>query len=71
MLHPSAASDNYRGPGYATKSRDVMGEFIERGIGTILFTHPLDGHDYSIEQLQEMKRFYQCNICQIINEYGI
>jgi alpha-L-fucosidase len=52
MLHPSAASDKWRGEGYASK-RDVIGEMIaalkKRGIGFILFTHPLDGHDYPPE----------------------
>lgn len=50
MLHPSAASDRWRGPGYAS-DRDVMGEMIaalkKRGIGFILFTHPLCGHIYA------------------------
>ena len=50
MLHPSAASDRWRGPGYASE-RDVMGEMIaalkKRGIGFILFTHPLCGHIYA------------------------
>jgi hypothetical protein len=53
MLHPSNASDKWRGPGYAAQ-RDVLGEMIAglkaRGIGVILFTHPLDGHDFSAEQ---------------------
>ena len=53
MLHPSAASDQWRGKGYAAQ-RDVIGEMIaalkKRGIGFILFTHPLDGHDYLPEQ---------------------
>jgi hypothetical protein len=52
MLHPSAASDQWRGKGYAAQ-RDVIGETIaalkKRGIGFILFTHPLDGHDYPPE----------------------
>ncbi len=50
MLHPSAASDRWRGQGYASK-RDVIGEMIQalkkRGIGFILFTHPLCGHIYA------------------------
>lgn len=50
MLHPSAASDRWRGPGYASE-RDVIGEMIaalkKRGIGFILFTHPLCGHIYA------------------------
>ncbi len=50
MLHPSAASDRWRGPGYAS-DRDVIGEMIaalkKRGIGFILFTHPLCGHIYA------------------------
>jgi F5/8 type C domain/Alpha-L-fucosidase len=50
MLHPSAVSDRWRGPGYAS-DRDVMGEMIaalkKRGIGFILFTHPLCGHIYA------------------------
>lgn len=53
MLHPSAASDKWRGPGYTAK-RDLVGEMIAglkaRGIDVILFTHPLDGHDYGAEQ---------------------
>jgi hypothetical protein len=50
MLHPSAASDRWRGKGYASE-RDVIGEMIlalkKRGIGFILFTHPLCGHIYA------------------------
>ena len=50
MLHPSAVSDRWRGPGYAS-DRDVIGEMIaalkKRGIGFILFTHPLCGHIYA------------------------
>lgn len=53
MLHPSKASDTWRGPGF-TARRDVVGEMIAalkaRGIAVILFTHPLDGHDFSPEQ---------------------
>jgi len=49
MLHPSEASDRWRGPGF-TARRDLAGEMIaalkERGIQVALFTHPLDGHDY-------------------------
>jgi len=58
MIHPSAISDEYRGTGYSTTERDVIGEFIdavaERGIGTILFTHPLDGHDFSNENAEKL-----------------
>ena len=50
MLHPSPVSDIWRGKGYAS-DRDVMGEMIQalkkRGIGFILFTHPLCGRTYS------------------------
>lgn len=53
MLHPSKASDRWRGPGYTAK-RDLVGEMIAglkaKGIDVILFTHPLDGHDYTAEQ---------------------
>jgi hypothetical protein len=49
MLHPSEASDRWRGHGFAAR-RDLVGEMIaalkERAIGVALFTHPLDGHDY-------------------------
>ena len=52
-LHPCAALDAWRGPGFTSK-RDLIGEqiaaFKARGIKTYLFTHPLDGHDYSPEQ---------------------
>jgi len=57
MLHPCAASDKWRGEGYAAK-RDVIGEMIaalkKRGIGFILFTHPLDGHDYPPEHKEKL-----------------
>jgi hypothetical protein len=50
MLHPSAASDKWRGRGYASE-RDVIGEMItalkKRGIGFVLFTHPVAGHTYA------------------------
>ena len=50
MLHPSAASDRWRGKGYASE-RDVIGEMItalkKRGIGFVLFTHPVAGHTYT------------------------
>ena len=53
MLRPSEVSDRWRGEGYASK-RDVIGEMIDalrkRGIGFILFTHPLAGHTYLPEQ---------------------
>ena len=53
MLHPSKASDKWRGTGYASR-RDVVGEMIatlkSKGIAVILFTHPLDGHDFSKKQ---------------------
>ena len=49
MLHPSAVSDRWRGKGFAS-DRDVIGELIaalkKRGIGFILFTHPVCGHRY-------------------------
>lgn len=52
MLHPSKASDKWRGKRYASH-RDVIGEMISalsaRGIRMILFTHPLDGHDFTAE----------------------
>jgi len=50
MLHPSEASDRWRGKGYASE-RDVIGEMIEalkkRDIGFVLFTHPVAGHTYT------------------------
>ncbi len=50
MLHPSEASDRWRGKGYASE-RDVIGEMIaaltKRGIGFVLFTHPVAGHTYT------------------------
>lgn len=53
VLHPSAVLDSWRGPGYTT-SEDIIGELIDglaaRGIGTFLFTHPLDPHDYTASQ---------------------
>lgn len=53
LLNPSKACDKWRGPGYASK-RDVTGEIIQaskvRNIGLIMFTHPLDGHDYPDDQ---------------------
>ena len=49
MLHPSPVSDKWRGKGYASK-RDLIGEMIvalkKRGIGFVLFTHPVAGHTY-------------------------
>ena len=53
-LHPCAALDSWRGPGY-TALRDMIGELIAalkaRGIKMYLFTHPLDGYDgYTAEQ---------------------
>lgn len=52
-LHPCVALDSWRGPGFTSK-RDLIGEMIDafraRGIQVFLFTHPLDGHDYSPEQ---------------------
>lgn len=57
MLHPSKASDQWRGPGYASR-RDVVGEMIAalkaKGIAMILFTHPLDGHDFTTEQQERL-----------------
>ena len=53
-LHPSAAVDSWRGKGVYTASRDALGELIAklkaRGIYTVIFTHPLDGHDYGKAQ---------------------
>jgi len=53
-LHPCAALDSWRGPGFTAK-RDLVGELIAglkaRGIRVYLFTHPLDGYDgYTPEQ---------------------
>jgi hypothetical protein len=53
-LHPCAALDSWRGPGF-TSTRDLVGEVIAglkaRGIRVYLFTHPLDGYDgYTPEQ---------------------
>ncbi|MBM3499420.1 MAG: discoidin domain-containing protein [Armatimonadetes bacterium] len=57
MLHPSEASERWRGPGFASR-RDVVGEMIAglkaREIGAVLFTHPLDGHDFSDEQQERL-----------------
>ena len=54
VLHPSEVIDRWRGKGCYTAERDVLGEFIRKlktkGIGVVLFTHPLDGHDYGKEQ---------------------
>jgi hypothetical protein len=56
-LHPCTALDRWRGSGYTSK-RDVVGEMIaklkEKGIRVILFTHPLDGHDYLAEQREKL-----------------
>jgi len=53
MLHPSKASDKWRGAGFASR-RDVVGEMIAalkaRRISMILFTHPLCGNGFSAEQ---------------------
>jgi len=55
-LHPSAAVDYWRGVGVFTSERDLIKEFItklkEKGIYVVLFTHPLDGHDFSAKQQQ-------------------
>ena len=52
-LHPCVALDAWRGPGFTSK-RDLIGEMIAafkaRNIKVFLFTHPLDGHDYTPEQ---------------------
>lgn len=57
-LHPSAAIDRWRGKGVYTAERDALGEFIAKlkakGIYTVLFTHPLDGHDYGREQQERL-----------------
>ncbi len=57
MLHPSAASDKWRGKGYASK-RDVIGETIaalkKRGIGFVLFTHPVAGHTYTEDDQEKL-----------------
>ena len=54
VLHPSESIDRWRGKGRYTAERDVLGEFIRKlktkGIGVVVFTHPLDGHDYGKEQ---------------------
>ena len=56
-LHPSTALDTARGSGYAA-STDVLGALIDglavKGIATFLFTHPLDGHDYSEAQQTQL-----------------
>jgi len=56
-LHPCAALDAWRGPGFTSK-RDLIGEMIAafkaKGIKVFLFTHPLDGHDYSPEQQKKL-----------------
>ena len=56
-LHPCAALDAWRGPGFTSK-RDLIGEMIAafkaKGIRVFLFTHPLDGHDYSQEQQKRL-----------------
>lgn len=53
-LHPSEVIDRWRGKGVYTAERDALGEFIAKlkakGIYTVIFTHPLDGHDYGKEQ---------------------
>ncbi len=53
-LHPSAALDFYRGEGVYSSKRDFLGELINglknKGIKVMLLTHPLDGHDYPIEE---------------------
>jgi hypothetical protein len=53
-LHPCAALDQWRGKGVYTAKRDALGELIaklkSKGIYTVIFTHPLDGHDYGKEQ---------------------
>ena len=52
-LHPCTVLDAWRGPGF-TSRRDLIGEMIAafkaRNIKVYLFTHPLDGHDYSVAQ---------------------
>lgn len=52
-LHPCVALDAWRGPGF-TSQRDLVGELVAafnaRGIKVFLFTHPIDGQDYSAEQ---------------------
>ena len=53
-LHPSAALNYWRGENLYASERDVISEFIlklkAKGIALALFTHPLDGHDFSIKQ---------------------
>ena len=50
MLHQSDVSRKYYGLEYTTTDRDVIGKFFKGlykvCIRSILFTHPLDGHDY-------------------------
>lgn len=57
MLHPSVASDLWRGRGYASK-RDLIGEMVaalrKRGIGFVLFTHPVAGHTYTKEDQEKL-----------------
>lgn len=56
LLHPSWASDRWRGEGYAAK-RDLVGEMIaelkKHNIGMILFTHPIVGHNFPMEQQEK------------------
>jgi len=53
-LHPSDSVDHWRGSDRFTAKRDLIGELIRklkaRGIRTVLFTHPLDGHDFPKDQ---------------------
>lgn len=59
-LHPSATIDYWRGLDPKTgktmfaSERDLLGEFISKlkakGIYTVIFTHPLDGHDFTSAQ---------------------
>ena len=56
-LHPCPALDRWRGKGFAAK-RDLINEFnaqlANRGIRLILFTHPLDGHDFTPDQKKRL-----------------
>lgn len=57
-LHPSTALDHWRGKGVYTAKRDALGELIaklkSKGIYTVIFTHPLDGHDYGKDQQERL-----------------
>lgn len=58
--HPSVANDFWRGKGVFSAKRDLVRELIDglkkQGLYLSLFTHPLDGHDFSKEE-QELLGF--------------